>query len=716
MMRLLAAWVCPLLVTAVAAAQAPLPTAPTDFNNPTTLVQALRSPDAEYRYQAVEHAPEAGVAAISVVAPLLDQQDPAVVQGAKLALERIVGPATAQPETRVQAVNALIGSALAVKNRDWLLWLLSYSGGGEVVPALGERLRGAPPEGRDAILRVLECMAAAPYAEADTAAIAAVVEQVLVPMLQQAEPAHQVALINALGALQQQGAVPALLEVAEGGGPNAVSAYAALARLGAREVGKPLLRVLQQSKEPAVLHAYLVWLEQQPPASAAKAYAQLLKLYGSPGTSAQAAAVTAALQGLSKQAGGTRNVKRFVTYLNSARADVSGAARNALIASTEDINPQLMRAAKKEKNPMRRALLVEILAERKAPGHEALLEEALDDPEHEVRTAAITQIGRSANPALAPRMLELAKAAGGGPELTAALLAYATTADATLAGGDAPAAMPMYHATLELAQSDDVRARALSGITAIASPESLPLLEAARQQAGVANQVVAAQLAIAEKLQATDAPQAESLLRAAIESTSEPELARRAEAGLRALGVQEDFAKSKGFLLDWQIIGPFPAEKFTDTFTPETVFDTTLTYQGVDNRQVPWKQHHVADVLGMTSLGETVGHANNAIAYARAEFTSPAEQDAVLKLGSDDGVIVWLNGAEVHRNNAARGLQPDQDTVPVHLKAGPNVLLLKIFNKGSDWGFVARLVDAAGKPLIVEAVPAQIEQQVDSEK
>ena len=87
------------------------------------------------------------------------------------------------------------------------------------------------------------------------------------------------------------------------------------------------------------------------------------------------------------------------------------------------------------------------------------------------------------------------------------------------------------------------------------------------------------------------------------------------------------------------------------------------------------------------------------ITYAYTTITSPKEQDVLFKMGSDDGIACWLNDDRIHLNNAARGLQVDQDTVKARLKAGENKILLKIPNGGGDWQFSFRITDPEGTPM-----------------
>jgi hypothetical protein len=102
---------------------------------------------------------------------------------------------------------------------------------------------------------------------------------------------------------------------------------------------------------------------------------------------------------------------------------------------------------------------------------------------------------------------------------------------------------------------------------------------------------------------------------------------------------------------------------------------------------------------GVIDISEALGGADNAVAYLRARLWSAQAQQATLRLGSDDGVKVWFNGALVHSHNAFRGVTPDQDRVPVALREGLNDLLLKVTNGGGDWGAIVRFVGEGNRPL-----------------
>lgn len=77
---------------------------------------------------------------------------------------------------------------------------------------------------------------------------------------------------------------------------------------------------------------------------------------------------------------------------------------------------------------------------------------------------------------------------------------------------------------------------------------------------------------------------------------------------------------------------------------------------------------------------------------------------AVLRLGFDDTVTVWLNGDEIYVAPAAHGAFIDQAAVPIELREGPNRLVIETRNLDGAWRLLARVTDLEGRPLAVEAV------------
>ena len=71
--------------------------------------------------------------------------------------------------------------------------------------------------------------------------------------------------------------------------------------------------------------------------------------------------------------------------------------------------------------------------------------------------------------------------------------------------------------------------------------------------------------------------------------------------------------------------------------------------------------------------------------YGLIMLSSDTAQSALMHVGSDDMVKIWLNGTVVHNNPAARGASDFQETLPINLEAGENLLLVKVNNTYGHW-------------------------------
>ncbi len=163
----------------------------------------------------------------------------------------------------------------------------------------------------------------------------------------------------------------------------------------------------------------------------------------------------------------------------------------------------------------------------------------------------------------------------------------------------------------------------------------------------------------------------------------------------RVLEDPNDLLEFEGYILDWAVCGPF-REKDKDA---HALFDVVLPPERPDAKDVKWTP--LTKGLGTwdVNLNTALGGGDDIAAYARTRVWSPADHEARLELGSDDGIKVWLNGSVVHANNTERGLAPRQDAVKVGLKQGWNQLLLKVTNRSGDWGFCCRLRQPDGAAL-----------------
>ncbi|MFH1616671.1 MAG: alpha/beta fold hydrolase [Planctomycetota bacterium] len=87
------------------------------------------------------------------------------------------------------------------------------------------------------------------------------------------------------------------------------------------------------------------------------------------------------------------------------------------------------------------------------------------------------------------------------------------------------------------------------------------------------------------------------------------------------------------------------------------------------------------------------------VSYAAAYIHSPKAQNVQVRLGSDDGVKMYLNGNKVWENHIHRGLGIDSDIVDVRFRKGANRILLKIEQAFGAYEFCIRITDSAGKAV-----------------
>jgi hypothetical protein len=89
--------------------------------------------------------------------------------------------------------------------------------------------------------------------------------------------------------------------------------------------------------------------------------------------------------------------------------------------------------------------------------------------------------------------------------------------------------------------------------------------------------------------------------------------------------------------------------------------------------------------------------------YARTMIASDREQVKKLEIGYSDEVSVFLNGKILYRGRSAQNFRdpgflgivnPENDTVYLPLKKGPNELLLALTELGGGWGFICRVEES----------------------
>jgi CubicO group peptidase (beta-lactamase class C family) len=165
-------------------------------------------------------------------------------------------------------------------------------------------------------------------------------------------------------------------------------------------------------------------------------------------------------------------------------------------------------------------------------------------------------------------------------------------------------------------------------------------------------------------------------------------------------GIQDD-----RFLKNWLILGPVPVTDKAgepgndqmknafnkDLFTSVNV-DIKKEIPAVEfsGKKLSWQ--HVESKSDTVKLHAIFGNSDYVYSYALAEIIAAEPSNSLIGLGSDDGIKMWVNGKEVHRNFIDRGITVDDDIVEISLNKGSNQILLKIQNSRGDFAFCIRPV------------------------
>jgi hypothetical protein len=167
--------------------------------------------------------------------------------------------------------------------------------------------------------------------------------------------------------------------------------------------------------------------------------------------------------------------------------------------------------------------------------------------------------------------------------------------------------------------------------------------------------------------------------------------------------------------MDWKVVGPFPKPKpqqADPVYPPETADNLSAEFAGI-NGKVRWQNCVSTSDAGIVDLNTVLPKVDEAVGYARAEFTSDKEQTAEIRLGCYNGFKLWINGELVLvRGDEFTGMDFDHYTTPVHLKQGKNVFLLKLYKSAapppvpSHWRFQLRVCDASGAAVLSANRPA----------
>ena len=92
-------------------------------------------------------------------------------------------------------------------------------------------------------------------------------------------------------------------------------------------------------------------------------------------------------------------------------------------------------------------------------------------------------------------------------------------------------------------------------------------------------------------------------------------------------------------------------------------------------------------------LGNYFGYANNIVAYAFTYVYAPKETDALLQVGSDESMYLYLNHTLAYSYSGVRIYNYIAETKTIHLKQGINTLLIKTLQTTGNHDFAMNICE-----------------------
>ncbi len=173
----------------------------------------------------------------------------------------------------------------------------------------------------------------------------------------------------------------------------------------------------------------------------------------------------------------------------------------------------------------------------------------------------------------------------------------------------------------------------------------------------------------------------------------------------------------ESYLRSWLFLGPFafPEEaretEWSDGWKSDPIdaasIRSTTEPVTVDGGAMVWRELPWDPAREKSDLAAVLDPKEYAIVYLATWIFADEPADRHLLLGSDDGIVVWLNGERVHENYVCRPCTPDEDDVTVHLRQGANLLVMKIIQGAGGWQFSARFDDNRGLRVAASGDPAR---------
>lgn len=154
-------------------------------------------------------------------------------------------------------------------------------------------------------------------------------------------------------------------------------------------------------------------------------------------------------------------------------------------------------------------------------------------------------------------------------------------------------------------------------------------------------------------------------------------------------------------LKHWNVLGPYHVERedgeamLSSKFPGEDMAiagdsNPNVTFRTADGRALDWRPTVQADADGRVNLAKALQRESLSVAYVVTTVSSGSEREALLRLGCDWRMRVWVNGEEVFKTLQG-GNRAAAYTVKVRLKKGENSIGMKVASGSKGHSFFADL-------------------------
>lgn len=162
--------------------------------------------------------------------------------------------------------------------------------------------------------------------------------------------------------------------------------------------------------------------------------------------------------------------------------------------------------------------------------------------------------------------------------------------------------------------------------------------------------------------------------------------AQRGELTRRARGELAELYTLPRPITAWHVVGPWSKETGQPPFDPASAAEIEKDVQ-IGDQKIAWKPAAADAASGKIDLSATLGGHGGAWALCYADWQAPRNDKFKFQVGSDDQLLVWIDGQKVFEFNGERGWSPMQQSFEVELAAGAHRIWALCGNGGAQWEF-----------------------------